>query len=104
MRRTNGFTAGLLLAALLAIVAAPTASASPASIFGSLEIGGRSLSSWWAVLAGETKCISAASEVTPPSDPDGNEATPRIDPNGYEVEPSLAPEGNEATPRIDPNG
>lgn len=107
MRRTNRFTAPLLLAALLLVAAAPAASAAPWPALGDLDGFGRTLATWWAALTGGhgvSSGVGAASEVTPRIDPDGQEVTPHIDLNGNEVTPRIDSDGNEVTPRIDPDG
>jgi hypothetical protein len=107
MRRTNRFTAPLLLAALLLVAAAPAASAAPWPALSDLDGFGRTLATWWAALAGgdgATRGVAAASEVTPSIDPNGDKVTPSLDPDGDEVTPHLDPDGNEVTPRLDPDG
>lgn len=107
MRRTNRFTAPLLLAAVLLVAAAPAASAAPWPALGDLDGFGRTLASWWAALTrgeGTTGGVAAAGQVSPSIDPNGSEVTPHLDPNGNEVSPHLDPDGNEVTPHLDPNG
>lgn len=96
-----------MIAVLLLAGLAPAAAADSPSADGWLGMLGQSLGNWWSAVTGDgvgRRGLTAASEVSPSLDPNGNDVAPSIDPNGNEVAPRLDPNGNEVAPRIDPNG
>lgn len=97
-----------MIAVLLTAGLAPGAAAdSPLAQDGWLGMLGQSLGTWWSLLTGGEDgagSVTAASELAPSIDPDGQELAPRLDPNGNELAPSIDPNGNELAPSIDPNG
>lgn len=106
MRRTNRISAALFIAALLLAGVAPAVSAeaqvSPVDWFGTL---GQSVTSWWTALTrdgGSQRNVSAASEVSPSTDPTGEETSSSLDPTGAEL--SSTDTENDVSPHLDPNG
>lgn len=107
MSRRNRIAAAVLAAALAAAGLAPPAAAqAPLSQLGWLDAIGRSFSAWWAAVAGEEEArVSAASEVSPRWDPDGDDASLEGDPDGTQLTSEPAPDdGTEVSPHWDPDG
>lgn len=107
MRRTSRFAGALLFAGLLLVGLAPSAAAeAPQSAKGWVSTLGPLIASWLAAVTGEKegrRGVSAASELAPSIDPDGQDLAPSIDPDGL-LAPSVDPNGNELAPSVDPNG